>query len=337
MNFRSVLVFSGNNLIYTQKSSTSLRRRRSLDSERTKSLFRKRYSTTAAEATALLFFAMFFLPFMITFRGTGSRITNDIASLVWRFIFFNDGIIELRLELTWLANLPYIFLKYLFLFQFYRFYKGSIPEKHVWVVGLLSELQWFLMLGLPNVFEALLGLRVWTAFSWYIPIPIALITSILLMKLAPRPGSEPMWIDKEEDEPSWVKSEEGIPTFRSRIEAILANLKDHPIRSVIIIGLFIVYLPIVYQIHLDAVAARVSPSAGIYYWNFTGCSLFPIPLDYSWFFVEPWPASAHLSLMDSFIYRYFYPSLFARVMWSVMWLTFGILYIVSPLLKSKKS
>jgi len=319
------------------KPSTSLRRRRALQAERTQSPFRKRYSTTAGEATALLFFVMFFLPFMIEFRGAGSHLASSISSLTWRLLFFNDGIIEFRLELTWLANLPYVFLKYLFLFQFYRFYKGSIPERHVWVVGLLSELQWFLMLGLPNVFEALLGLRVWTAFSWYIPLPISLITALLLMKLAPRPGTEPMWIDKEEGEPSWVKSEEEMPVLRSRIEAILTNLKTHPIRSIIIIALFIVYLPIVYQMHLDAVAARVSPSAGMYYWNFTGCSLFPIPIDYSWFFIEPWHASVQLSPMDTFIYRYFYPSLFARVMWSIMWLTFGILDIVSPLLKSSKS
>ena len=323
------------NLIFIQKFSTSLRRRRSLNSERTESLFRKRYSTAAGEATALLFFVMFFLPFMIEFRGAGSHLASSISSLTWRLLFFNDGIIEFRLELTWLANLPYIFLKYLFLFQFYRFYKGSIPEKHVWVVGLLSELQWFLMLGLPKVFEVLLGLRVWTAISWYVPIPITLITSILLMKLAPRPGSEPMWIDKEEDEPSWLKSEEGIHSLRSRIELILTNLKTHPIRSVAIIGLFIVYLPIVYQVHLNAVAARVSASAGMYYWNFTGCSLFPIPIDYSWFFVEPWTALMQLSPMDTFIYRYFYPSQIARVMWSIMWLTFGVLYIISPLLKSK--
>ena len=323
------------NLIFIQKFSTSLRRRRSLNSERTESLFRKRYSTAAGEATALLFFVMFFLPFMIEFRGSGSHLASSISSLTWRLLFFNDGIIEFRLELTWLANLPYVFLKYLFLFQFYRFYKGSIPERHVWVVGLLSELQWFLMLGLPNVFEALLGLRVWTAFSWYIPIPIALITSLLLMKLAPRPGSEPMWIDKEEGELSWVKSEEEIQSFRSRIELIVTFLKAHPIRSVVIIGLFIVYLPIVYQVQLNAVAARVSPSAGMYYWHSTGCSLFPIPIDYSWFFVEPWTALMQLSPMDTFIYRYFYPSLIARVMWSIMWLTFGLLYIISPLLKSK--
>jgi len=318
-----------------QNFSNSLRRRLSLQSERTQSLFRKRYSTTAGEATPLLFFVMFFLPFMITFRGAGSRVTNDIASLVWGLIFFNDGIIEFRLELTWLGGLPYIFLKYLFLFEFYRFYKGSTTARHVWIVGLLSELQSFFMFSFQYVIEALMGLRAWTAVYWIIPIPIALITSILLMKLAPRPGSEPMWIDEAEDELSWLKSDEDIPSLRSRIESILTNLKAHPIRSVIIIGLFIVYLPIVYQMHLNAVAARVSPSAGMYYWNFTGCSLFPIPIDYSWFFVEPGPAFMQLSPMDTFIYTYFYPSLFARVMWSVMWLTFGIIYIISPSLKSK--
>ena len=125
--------------------------------------------------------------------------------------------------------------------------------------------------------------------------------------------------------------------FNDKSAQIVANLKAHPIRSAIIIGLFIVYLPIVYQIHLNMVAAEVITTAGGYYWPYGLYHLFPIPYDPLWsggpFLFVQWP----LSPIDVYIYTHFYPSIAPRVMWSVMWLTFGIIYIISPLLKSSKS
>ena len=315
-----------------------------LNSEEPEPRFRKNYSMGAGAATLLLFFVMFFLPYRIGFWNVGSRIAGDIATLSWRILFFKDGTIEFRQTLSFIAYLHLIFLKYLFLFQFFRYYKGSIPEKHVWVVGLLSELQWFLMLELPKIFELLKGARAWTEVSGYIPIPKSLVTANLLMKLAPRLGSKPMWIDKEEEEKSWWKSqrkaedtsqEPTAQSFRSRVELIIANLREHPVVSLIIIGLFIVYLPFVYQIHLNMVAAKVNTIAGMLMWRYTGCSLFPIPVDYSWFGVIAGSAYTQISPIEGFIYTYFIPSIFARVMWSVMWLTFGVIYLISPLLKSK--
>lgn len=306
--------------------------------------FKKRYSTTAGEATLLLLFVMFFLPYMITFEGAGGRITNNLTSFMWRLVFYTDGRISLRLE-PHMLDLPHIFLKYLFAYLFYRYYKGFTTEKQVLIVGVLSELQSFFMLSFYYVLEALLGARDWISVYWLIPIPITLVVSILLMKLAPRPGSEPMWIEEEEEKKSWWRpkgdredtSQEPYPrTFHNKMSMILTNLKGHPIRSMIIIGLFIVYLPFVYQIHLNLVAAKVSLIAGMYFWRHTGCSLFPIPIDYTWFGILAYTALIQLAPLDAFVYRYFYPSSFARIMWSVLWLTFGILYLISPLLKSKE-
>ena len=117
---------------------------------------------------------------------------------------------------------------------------------------------------------------------------------------------------------------------------IVANLRAHPIRSGIIIGLFIVYLPIVYQIHLNLVAEAVVTTAGGYYWMVSGYSLFPLPIDGGWFGSGYLMVVTPLSPMDAYIYSHIYPSIIPRVMWSIMWLTFGILYIISPLLKSSK-
>jgi len=117
---------------------------------------------------------------------------------------------------------------------------------------------------------------------------------------------------------------------------IMANLKAHPTRSAIIIGLFIVYLPIVYQIHLNMVAEAVVTTAGGYFWYHGGLSLFPIPFDGSWFGAVTFPI-LRLTPMDAYVYSHIYPSIIPRVMWSVMWLTIGIVYIIWPLLKSSKS
>ena len=118
---------------------------------------------------------------------------------------------------------------------------------------------------------------------------------------------------------------------------IAANLKAHPTRSLIIIGLFIVYLPIAYQIILNLVAAQVMADAGGYYWTHWGHSLFPFPIDPLRLGPALMPSNQRLIPIEVYIYTHFYPSIISRLMWSVMWLTFGILYIINPLLKSKKS
>ena len=125
-------------------------------------------------------------------------------------------------------------------------------------------------------------------------------------------------------------------SFNDKGAQIVANLKAHPTRSAIIIGLFIMYLPIVYQIHLNMVAEAVVTTAGGYFWPTGGFTLFPIPYDSHWFGVVTFP-TPRLSPIDAYIYSHIYPSIIPRVMWSIMWLTFGILYIISPLLKSSKS
>lgn len=240
---------------------------------------------------------------------------------------------------------PIWFLNILFAAQVIRYHINDISRRSVMIVGYLSLVP-PIILGLYGMFYVVQ----WMIFAYVGPIPIQFIVGYALVrfshKIKTEAESSTEWIDEndEKKEKSWWKSQEGTrdtsqgpttPSFGSRTGVIIDNLKTHPIRSVILIALFIVYLPIVYQMHLNLVAAKVSPSAGIYYWNITGCSLFPIPLDYSWFFIEPEPAFMQLSPMDTFIYTYFYPSFFARVMWSVLWLTFGVLYIINPLLKSK--
>ncbi|MHA1137957.1 MAG: hypothetical protein ACTSSE_15865 [Candidatus Thorarchaeota archaeon] len=237
---------------------------------------------------------------------------------------------------------PIWFLSIIFAAQVIRYYTADIPRKQVLFVGYLSLI--------PPTILGLVGLLpvVQSSILLYVgPIPIQFLMGYAFVrfshKLKPEIESDQEWIDEEKEEKSWWESQNGAedtsqePTTRSLrngIDLILANLKHHPIRSVLIIGIFIVYLPFVYQIHLDMVAAKVTVSAGMYFWELTGYTLGPIPVDYTWFGVAGGPAYMQLTPLEVFIYTFFYPSLFARVMWSVMWLTFGLIYIISPLLKS---
>ena len=189
----------------------------------------------------------------------------------------------------------------------------------------------------------------WSIFAYVGPIPIQFIVGYALVRFSHRlkteVESDQDWVDEKKEQRSLWKSqndvedtsqEPAVSSFRSGRELIIANLKDHPIRSLIIISLFIVYLPIIYQIHLNLVAVKVSASAGMYYWRSTGCSFFPIPIDYAWLGVVPEAAYQQLAPFDVFIYTRFYPSIIPRVMWSVLWPTLGIIYIINPLLKSRE-
>jgi len=130
-----------------------------------------------------------------------------------------------------------------------------------------------------------------------------------------------------------TSQEPSVNSSSSRYDLILTSLKTHPIRSAIIIGLFIVYLPFLYQVSLNLVAEQVVVTAGGYFWYHGGLSLFPIPFDGSWFGAVTFPI-LRLTPMDAYVYSHIYPSIAPRLMWSVMWLTFGIIYIINPLLKS---
>lgn len=132
-------------------------------------------------------------------------------------------------------------------------------------------------------------------------------------------------------------STEELLTLRSKKDLLLINLKAHSIRSMIIIGLFIIYLPIVYQVHMNLVAEKVGATAGGYFWGNGGYSLFPFPFNPQWLGSAVMPFNQRLSPIEVYIYTHIYPSIVPRVMWFVVWLTLGITYLIWPLLSSSKT
>jgi hypothetical protein len=125
--------------------------------------------------------------------------------------------------------------------------------------------------------------------------------------------------------------------YSTRSDRILLHLQRHRVISRFVIIVFIVYLPILYQISLNLVAAKVGLYSGRYCFATGGYSLFPIPFDPSWGFFGVIMVITPLSPAELYIYMVFYPSIALRVMWSVMWLTIGITYIIWPLLSSPET
>jgi hypothetical protein len=123
----------------------------------------------------------------------------------------------------------------------------------------------------------------------------------------------------------------------NRSARILSHLRTHRVASWIIIGLFIVYLPILYQISLNLVAAQVTIIEGRYCFVNSAPSLFPIPFDAFWIGSAALMMIRPLTPIEIYIYSTFYPSIVPRVMWSILWLTIGITYIIWPLLSSPKT
>lgn len=123
----------------------------------------------------------------------------------------------------------------------------------------------------------------------------------------------------------------------SRRARVLAHLRTHPILSWTFIGVFIVYLPFLYQISLNLVAANVMLCGGRLCWATSGFWLFPFPFDAKWVGSPVLMMIVPLSPADVYIYTSFCPSIAPRVMWSVLSLTIGFTYIIWPLLSSPRT
>jgi len=160
-----------------------------------------KYQLKPFEPTLILLFIVLFLPSLITLRNISNPIASTIGSWTWRILFYRDGATLLRLDLS-LLNIQYVGLKYLLIFQFYRYFRRSTTMNRVILLAILCELQMFLLLDLPQIIQGLQGLHAWTAFIWYIPIPTTLLFTVILMILVQQSESEPLWID-EEKEKKW--------------------------------------------------------------------------------------------------------------------------------------
>jgi hypothetical protein len=122
-----------------------------------------------------------------------------------------------------------------------------------------------------------------------------------------------------------------------RLAILIAKHRTTPILSILVLVVFLIYLPFVYQIHLDVVAQYVIYDA---LWPCQGLYLFPIPINMRWLpFVAYIPVyvTPPLRVGDRLIYDYFIPNVGLRLLWSALWLLLGLAYIFRPIFPSLRS
>ncbi len=171
------------------------------------SRFNWKYQMSPTEKILLLLFVILFCPTFATLRSTSSPLAYSIDSLLWRALFYRDGSFSFRFVFH-LLMLQYHLLKYLLVIQFHRYNRQATTKKWVLLLAILSELQMILVIDLAKIIQVIQGVNTWTNLIWYIPIPTVLIVSIILLKFVPCPGSEPMWIDEEEEKTWWETKQE---------------------------------------------------------------------------------------------------------------------------------
>ena len=122
-----------------------------------------------------------------------------------------------------------------------------------------------------------------------------------------------------------------------RLVILIAKHKTTPIRSILVLVVFVIYLPFVYQIHLDFLAQHIIEGV---LWPGPGCHLFPIPFCITWIpfvAVTLMHSTPPLSAGDRFIYDYFIPNVGLRLLWSALWLLLGLVYMFRPIFPSLRS
>lgn len=124
---------------------------------------------------------------------------------------------------------------------------------------------------------------------------------------------------------------------RNGLLRLVTYHKEHPVRFVMVVLLFIIYLPIVYQVHLDILAASVSVDLGGpgLWWISSGYMLFPIPFNFQWIGSATLLMLTPLTPLDTWAYYNFVPNSTLRLIWSFLWAIIGLFYVVWPLIRKR--
>ena len=130
-------------------------------------------------------------------------------------------------------------------------------------------------------------------------------------------------------------STEKAHSSTGRLAMLIAKHKTTPIMSILVLVVFVIYLPFVYQFHLDILAQLVIEGT---LWPGLGLYLFPIPFYTGWIGgVLPIHSTPPLSAGDRLIYDYFVPNVGLRLLWSALWLLLGLVYMFRPIFPSLRS
>jgi len=109
------------------------------------------------------------------------------------------------------ASLPFTFLRLAFLVLMIRLYQGKTTKKRTLIVGILSELQLVILFYGAMIISILLSPYPPSYLQIMIPVPLLLLTGILIMHFDP-PKEGTMWIEEETAGKSWWEKPDEEPT-----------------------------------------------------------------------------------------------------------------------------
>jgi hypothetical protein len=172
-----------------------------VDLKKTRTHFHWLYSLKPGEAALLLLLAVLFLPSFLEVYNAENPHWFSIISLLWRIIIEREGTLEFRLTMFFaFGYLFYFFLKYVLVWWLYRFRKHLTTRRRVIILGVLSEIQMFLMSEVPEIIWMVQNRIDWKSITWTLPVPITLVLCIVLMSTMPQPDSESSWLEEKRTE-----------------------------------------------------------------------------------------------------------------------------------------
>ena len=127
----------------------------------------------------------------------------NIFSMSWQIGQFNPINIQFGLY-SLLVGLVFMFVKFIFIYQVFKYYYGETTQTRVIIFGLIGELQLmlFTMVMLPFV-TATPGV----SMAFPIPLPILLFSGFLILNVIPIPLPLEDWEELERFEDWWEKED----------------------------------------------------------------------------------------------------------------------------------
>ena len=120
----------------------------------------------------------------------------DITGLSFGSMIFSFGF--------FLVALPFMFLRFVFVYQVYKYYLGTTTRKRVIIAGVLGELQ-FALISLAIIPFGMSSEYLAAIIS--IPIPILLLVGLAILRFVPQPDRISEWTELEKDKDWWEKDE----------------------------------------------------------------------------------------------------------------------------------
>jgi hypothetical protein len=147
----------------------------------------------------LLLIAVLSPAYLNVYPRTGFSPSITVLSMSWQFADYPFSIFMFGPEF-FLAGSLFMFLKFVFIYQLFKYYFHMTTKNRVIIVGIFSELE-LTLIGLA--IAPLAGGTTGPAVVFSLPIPILLLAGVLVLKFIPAPPFLGDWDELEKPKEWW--------------------------------------------------------------------------------------------------------------------------------------